>query len=155
MTTDELAPELCAAWYNSAARYTMTTTNAQPKRMLLSVRIWSLYLTFATALWYWRVFTRPDVSPMMVFLALLGIFYLIDFWRLHSLGRAFAVALLFGHLFAPIVYFVDKPSSEITLVLTIIAVPIGIAGLIFFYRPAVKALFENQQSTPRSQRSSQ
>lgn len=139
------------AWYNILARRMMTTANTRPNRMLLSVRIWSLHLTFATALLYWRVFTRPDVSPLMPFLALLGVIYLLDLRRLRSLGRTFGVTLLFGHLCAPIVYFVDKSSSAITLVLTVIAIPIGIAGLIFFNRPAVKALFGNQKSTPRSQ----
>ncbi len=133
----------------------MAITSIQPKRMWLRVRIWSLYLTFATALLCWFAFARSGVSPMLILLALLGVFYLIELWRLRNLGRAFSVSLLFIHLFAPILYLVDKSSSGITLVLTVIAMPIGIAGLIFFNRPAVKALFENQQSTPRSQRSSQ
>ncbi len=129
------------------------TANIQTQRTLLAVRIWSVYLTSTMVILGLSFFTISGVSPILLLLVPLAVLRLIDLWRLRSLGRTSALSLLIVHVFAPVLYLFREPTSLITLGLAISAVPIGIDGLIFFNRPAVVALFQNQQSTIQNQQS--
>lgn len=142
----------------------MTTSNTQPKWALIGVRVCAVYLALWTIAALWMLFTVTYqgfgwlLSIFFISSAMLLSVTAIKLWQLRPWGRIGASVLFVGHIWMPMLPFfnllaVRSPLTPSDLLYRAIVAVIGIIGLIFLNRPAVKALFQNRQSAIQNPKS--
>jgi hypothetical protein len=133
---------------------TMTTTNPQPKWALIGVRVCAIYLVVWIVPVGLLLLSGSTTESLWLALPIVwSVSAALNLWRLSSRGCSSAEMTFSYQIFIPLAFLCVRDVASITW-LTIISMGLIAAfWRVFLSRPAVKALFQNQQSTIQNPKS--